>query len=249
MKRNITIVILSLLSIVMQAQDRLVPTDLTRTTDDYYEYLLDSLVNGRGRWFTNGYASYLVAPSFSPEYALKVNCKTHELVCSKAMENIYYRYFSNRTLEEILEEYEEDEIDIDFLDESDWERIRSEIRYKPEIKRDTLEVSDSLCVALSCLIDYAVYTSAFGKAEIVLDGERYVFLSQYYEATCHSPRNGLSRDLVELMDKCCTAVSQHDRKAVDALLPEIKSMTVSYQKLYFLEPIELKYHVLRPYSE
>lgn len=252
MGKILTIILLTLPTIMITAQDRLTPAKLSNTKDSYHIGLRDSLAEIGERKSIDGFALYIAAPSFTSEYSLMVNCMSHKLIHSKSKENMYLSYYSSsqRSIEEILEEYDEDELKD--LDSDDYEHIRSITRHMPEIKRDTLGVSEKLCLALSSLIDYAVYSAAPDTAKkdwSIVDGTSCFFLSQYQEAKCHSPFKGLCFNLVKLMDKCCEAVSQQDRDATEALLPEIESMTIRFRKLFSNDrPVKLPYHELTPYN-
>ena len=106
---------------------------------------------------------------------------------------------------------------------------------EPKLKLESIEVKTDRATALmfSDLIKHAVATCMFNDELPGFDGTQYFFGNSIRVATIWSPENGSNcKRLTDVMEKAMTAVKNQNEDELKALLPEVKSLTKVFEKLY-----------------
>lgn len=100
-------------------------------------------------------------------------------------------------------------------------------------KVDSTEIKTKRAIAQAFgdLIEHAVMTSMYKGERIGFDGTRFFFSSSYNIATTWSPV-GNSKKLTDMLEKTMDAVRNHNEDELKDLLPEVKSLTEEFKKLY-----------------
>ena len=104
-----------------------------------------------------------------------------------------------------------------------------------KVKLDSIEVKTDRATALmfSGLIEHAVNTCMFNDERLGFDGTRYFFGNSIRVATIWSPDIGSNcKRLTDVLEKAMTAVKNQNEDELKALLPEVKSLTKVFEKLY-----------------
>ena len=204
MKRLIYILPLMLLPVLTMAQDCLSPKCEYGNlySNVYRAIVLDTLrPHSQIANFT-----YVVRPSFKPEYGLIYNKFNHTLVYSEVsseQDNIWYAWTAGKTY---------------------------------QVTRWSLEIKSNTGDALQSLLRTAIATAVAPKKDPEIpcggeDGTTYQFIANTYTAECWSPGGGNAAALVRLMDSVCKAVKEQNGEQIQSLLPEIRRLTAAFDKL------------------
>ena len=84
--------------------------------------------------------------------------------------------------------------------------------------------------ALSRLIESSVQASSYLFERLGCDGTTYTFGNRLIAAYCWSPEGGKCLELVRFWDKCCAAVQAQRLDSLQALMPQCRTLTISFRK-------------------
>ena len=104
-----------------------------------------------------------------------------------------------------------------------------------KLKLDSIELETDKATALkfSDLIEHAVKTCMFNDERLGFDGTTYFFGNRNRIATIWSPESGSNcKRLTDVLEKAMTAVKNQNEDELNALLPEVESLTKVFKKLY-----------------
>ena len=93
-----------------------------------------------------------------------------------------------------------------------------------------LHVPDSIINALNRLIESSVQASSYLFERLGCDGTTYTFGNRLIAAYCWSPEGGKCLELVRFWDKCCAAVQAQRLDSLQALMPQCRTLTISFRK-------------------
>ena len=102
---------------------------------------------------------------------------------------------------------------------------------KTKVDSTEIRTDGATALAFGDLIEHAVMTSMYIGERIGFDGTRYFFESSFNIATTWSPV-GNSKKLTDVLERAMAAVRSRSEDELKGLLPEVKSLTEEFKKLY-----------------
>ena len=202
MKRFLLLILAIAAAVSVSAQDRLSTCSHYSIVSDDYHRLVDNRLGVSDpavKW------SYLVMPSFSPEYS--VTCKIGkygaELIAFTPKESIWYA--SDRKAVKVKS---------DTLRINREQAARLDALFRLAVESSTFLPDTS---SFSIEVDEEGH-HRYGFQEIGLDGETYVFMSRGRAAQCWSPDKGACLDMARTGDMLYSAVTGSDKSVLNEVM-------------------------------
>ena len=113
-------------------------------------------------------------------------------------------------------------------------------QHKVSMTTSDLHVPDSIMKALYRLVESSVQASSFLFERLGCDGTTYTFGTRSIAAYCWSPKDGKCRELVRFWDRCCAAVQAQRLDSLQALMPQCRTLTISFRKDFPADFFDIK---------
>ena len=217
MKKTIIITLLSLVSLTIVAQDRLIRVDSESMAwrKDDPQMALNDREKMRLLMPQDAVFGVECIPSFSPEWMLTYDSIAHALVCKKAENSIWHSTY--KAMHKKITKTKKDGKTIT------WKLRKHPKDYlAPEVKTYTLAITNQQALRLESLWADAV-NQAEDREVNILDGIKWEFFVNDLRAKSHSEKNALVKFTNELVKAVRTGnVSRKDSLLSDSVMQKCK---------------------------